>query len=172
LGNSPLDMQKVFNLIVVQALLSTIAGILISKMSLVGKLGIFFIYKDYGMLKIWWKAALIIFAFQLLFIFLFWLLKQLFGKSATPLLVLLLGIGGLGAYFTYQEFHATSYRLMRSQFHAGGYLVWVGYAISCLFFMFSKSTKKVEPIAITPSTTPTPPPSSMVEHPDQRPLEG
>jgi hypothetical protein len=161
-------MQKFLNLVFVQALLSTIAGILLSKMSLVGKVGIFFLYKDYALLKVWWKAALVIFALQLLFILVFWMMKSLFGRSSTLILLLFLGIGALGAYITYQEFTSTSYRLMKSTFHLGGYLIWVGYAISCIYFMWSRQKKKVE--ALPSEEVPLAP--RIVEDPHQKPLEG
>ena len=47
-------MKNVTILGLVQALLSLISGILISKMSFIGKIGISTMYREYTIFKTWW----------------------------------------------------------------------------------------------------------------------
>lgn len=141
--NSKREMKGLGTLIAIQALLSTISGVLVSQMSLVGKVGISVLYSEYGIFRIWWKTAILLFAIQLVLIFVLWLIKQLLGRRlalATLLLVLLFGL--VGAYFTYLDFTTTSHRLMKESFHSGGYLFWGAWALSCLYFMIARRSKK------------------------------
>ena len=43
-----------------------------------------------------------------------------------------------GAYVTYLDFTETSHRLLRADFHRGGYLVWVAAGVTCLWFLFER----------------------------------
>ncbi|GGC40926.1 hypothetical protein GCM10011386_36190 [Parapedobacter defluvii] len=136
-------MKGLSTLIAVQALLSTISGVLVSQMSFIGKVGISVLYNEYGIFKIWWKTAILLFAVQLILIAVLWLIKRLLGRRialATFLLVLLFGL--VGAYFTYLDFTTTSHRLMKETFHSGAYLFWGAWAVSCLYFMIVRRGKK------------------------------
>lgn len=140
-------MKGLSTLITLQALLSTVSGIMMSKMSLVGKVSIYFLYRDYGVLKIWWKTALILFGVQLLLIFVLWLSKKLLSTIASRIvavLFILLILGG--TYLTYLDFTNTSHRYLNQQFHIGAYLVWVAAAITCVFFIFVKIKRNLTPI--------------------------
>lgn len=125
-------------------------------MSFVGKVGIRVLYSEYGIFRIWWKTAVLLFALQLILIFVLWLVKRLLGQRlalATILLILLFGL--IGAYFTYLDFTTTSHRLMKESFHSGGYLFWGSWSLSCLYFMIApRSKKRVAEVTTEPPTEP------------------
>lgn len=132
-------MKGLSTLITFQALLSTISGVLISNMSFIGKMGIFFVYRDYAILKSWWKTAILLFCVQLLIIFVLWLSKRVISNIAGTLIAILFLLGiGYGAYITYLDFTTTSHKLMKTEFHMGGYLFWIATAITCFYFIFAK----------------------------------
>ncbi len=146
-GREPGMMKGLSTLITLQALLATISGIMMANMSLMGKVGIFFFYRDYAILKVWWKTALLLFGLQLLLIFVLWLSKRLLSKIGGLLVALLfLALIIVGAYFTYLDFTTTSHRYLRSEFHIGGYLFWAAGAITCLYFLFVKIKRNLTPI--------------------------
>lgn len=143
LPNNKRDMKGLGTLIAVQALLATISGILMSQMSLIGKMGISVLYSEYGIFKIWWKTAILLFVVQLVLIFVLWLIKRLLGRrlaTAVTLLVLLFGL--VGTYFTYVDFTTTSHRMLKENFHNGGYLFWGSWTLSCLYFMIVPFRRK------------------------------
>ncbi len=129
-------MKGLSTVIAIQALLSTIAGVLLSQMSFIGRVGISVMYREYGIFKIWWKTAVLLFAVQLVLTLVLWLVKKLLGRrlaQATLLLFLLFGL--VGAYFTYLDFTTTNHRLMKVNFHAGVYLFWGTWILACVYFM-------------------------------------
>ncbi|SEK96848.1 hypothetical protein [Parapedobacter koreensis] len=129
-------MKGLGTLVAIQALLATISGVLISQMSLVGRVGISVLYNQYGVFKIWWKTALLLFAIQLVLVLALWLTKRLLGRKLAFVVLLLILVFGLsGAYFTYLDFTTTTHRLMQANFHAGGYLFWGTWGLTCLYFM-------------------------------------
>ncbi len=143
-------MKGLSTVIALQALLSTISGVLLSQMSFVGKVGISIMYSEYGVFKIWWKTALLLFGVQLALLVVLWLVKKLLGRRlafATFLLFLLFAL--VGAYFTYLDFTTTSHRLMKANFHAGVYLFWATWLLVCLYFMIvpHKRQRRTEPMA-------------------------
>lgn len=149
-------MKGLGTLIAVQALLSTISGILMSQMSLIGKVGISVLYSEYGIFKIWWKTAILLFVIQLVLIFALWLIKRLLGRRlavTATLLVLLFGL--VGAYFTYVDFTTTSHRMLKETFHSGGYLFWGSWSLSCLYFMIvPRRGKRVSEVTTEPPAEP------------------
>jgi len=155
-------MKGLSTLIATQALLSTISGVLVSQMSMVGKLGISVLYSEYGIFKIWWKTAILLFAVQLVLIAVLWLIKWLLGRRlALVTLLLALVFGLVGAYFTYLDFTTTSHRFMKESFHSGGYLFWGAWALSCLYFMIvsrgkKRSTEKFEEPSVDPVSSSAP----------------
>lgn len=139
-------MKKLLNLILLQGIISLISGILLSKMSLVGKIGITVAYTEYAILKSWWKAALVVFAIQLIIMAILYVSKRfMLYKTFVIINLVLIIIGLLGVFFTYIDFTTTSHKYMNSKFHTGGYLVWLGWFINCIyFFIFSVKPKPVE----------------------------
>lgn len=123
-------------LILIQSTLSLISGILVSKMSFLGKVGISLIYREYSILKVWWKAAILFFAIQLFVIFALSVVKRVYNVKTTRLVAITLFIFGLlGIYLTYIDFTETSHKMLNSSFHAGFYLFWVSFFVTCAYFM-------------------------------------
>ncbi len=129
-------MKGLSTVVAIQALLSTISGVLLSQMSFVGKVGISVMYREYGLFKIWWKAALLLFTIQLALLLVLWLVKRLLGRRlAVAAFLLFLLFGLVGAYFTYLDFTTTNTRMMKGDFHAGVYLFWGTWVLLCIYFM-------------------------------------
>ena len=140
-------MKNVTILGLAQALLSLISGVLISKMSFIGKIGISTMYREYIIFKTWWKTALLLLVIQLVLIAVLQLFRTKVSVSFSRLLAfLLIVLGGIGAYFTYIDFTTTSHKMMRLSFHLGFYLFWVGWFITCFYYLLFKKKKKEDNI--------------------------
>jgi len=145
--------KNIFILVLIQAVLAVIMAFLISKMSFIGRMGITFMYKEYLILKSPWKTALLIFVIQLFFIAILAFFKFFTpNKIANTMALFGIIIGLIAAYFTYLDFTTTSHKYMRSNFHMGGYLFWVAWVFSSIFFLFLKKKK----VALTELETTTP----------------
>lgn len=150
-------MKNISILALIQAILALICGILMSKMSFIGRMGINFLHRDYLIFKTWWKTALAILAIQLILILILVVARSLSSSKVNRLICLLFLIFGLiGAYATYIDFTTTTHKMMKGSFHSGGYLFWFGWLISCLYFMISSSKKKVLLSDLPISATKTP----------------
>ena len=131
-------------LILIQAIISLISGILLSKMSLIGKIGVSTVYSEYGFMKQWYKGFAAVFALQLFLIALLWIVKRLTSyKNFSIVNLVLIILGLLGLFFTYIDFTNTSHKYMNNQFHWGGYLFWIGWFVSCFYFFFARVKPKV-----------------------------
>jgi hypothetical protein len=117
--------------------LSGIGGYLLSKASLVGRVGISLFYKEYKFLKVWWQGGLVIFvAWMLLFVLQGLAQRRLAPKKARIVQVAAILIALIGFYFTYQDFqHTMSHRLLGERFHLGGYLFWLGWIIVSMYYL-------------------------------------
>ncbi len=134
-------------LILIQIIFSLISGIMISKMSFIGKIGISLVYREYSIFKTWWKTALAIFLIMLVLNLIFISCKKLFStKSVRFVAFILIIIGILGSIYTYYDFTSTSHKYMKSSFHFGGYLFWINWFFTCFYFLFSKNKNKPETI--------------------------
>ncbi|HWJ03125.1 MAG TPA: cytochrome d ubiquinol oxidase subunit II [Verrucomicrobiae bacterium] len=120
--------------------LAVLCGYLLSKASLVGKVGITLIYKEYSFLKVWWQGALAVFACWLLLFFIQgWAQRNAKGSNAVLPHIAALVLAAIGLFFTYQDFsNNLSHRLLGERFHLGGYLFWVGWMIISLAYLFRK----------------------------------
>lgn len=131
-------MKKIHFLILVQLLSSCISGLLISKMSLIGRVGIHLAFREYLVFRSWWLTALLLFGFQLLIIFLISFLKQFLNEERTKKSIyLLIILAILGLIFSYIDFTTTTHKLMKGNFHSGFYLFFISWIGSCVFFLFS-----------------------------------
>ncbi len=153
-------MKNISILALVQAILALICGILMSKMSFIGRMGINFLHRDYLIFKTWWKTAILIFAIQLILILILVVARSLSPSKVNRLICILFVVFGLiGAYATYIDFTTTTHKMMKGSFHSGGYLFWFGWLISCSYFLFSSTKKKVLlsqlPISESPSASDT-----------------
>ncbi len=145
-------MKRVFNLILFQGILSLISGVLFSQMSFIGRLGISVSHQEYTLLKTWWKAALVVFAIQLFLIIVLGINRKLNNFKSfliVDLVFIIIGLLGLG--YTYWDFTETSHKYMNANFHWGGYLVWIGWFITCFYFLFF-GFKSKEKIITSPPT--------------------
>lgn len=126
------------------AALSMASGYLMSESTWVGKVGISLFHKGYNLTKIWWQGAIAVFIIYLLFFFLHLFLHNKLPVIAAKILHFLFLLAAVaGLYFTYDDFQNDfSHRLLGHHFHFGFYLVWVGWMMVCLFFLFSKRKKK------------------------------
>ena len=117
--------------------LSCVAGYVLSKASLVGRVGISLFYKQYRFLKVWWQAGLLVFIVWLLLFFLQgWANKKYVREKAKLIHVGSILVGVVGLYFTYQDFrHTISHRWLGERFHLGGYLFWLGWIMIGVFYL-------------------------------------
>lgn len=128
-------------LLAAQALLCLLSSYLISKISLIGKIGIAVFYKEYKWLRSGWKTFLFLFIAQLLVIGILYLLHRKRPKKTTVYTsvgILLLAVVGL--WFTYNDFlHTYSHRLLKERFHMGFYIFWLGMIGTCVFFLVASA---------------------------------
>lgn len=130
-------------LILIQAIISLVAGILLSKMSLVGRIGVSTVYTEYAFMKHWYKGFAVVFIVQLLLIAILWAVKRTTTYKNFSLVNLIFVIIGLiGLLYTFYDFTSTSHKYMNSQFHTGGYLFWAGWFVTCIFFFFARVKPK------------------------------
>jgi len=146
--NSPpfrADTGKYLMLLVILLLLSSISGYLMSKPSLVGRVGIDLFYREYRFLSVWWKGALSVF----IVLFLLTLIQGMIhfrvrkGRSVLfQVLFLLLAVGGF--IITYMDFHSDrTHRWLRDRFHIGVYLFWCGWALVSIFYLLSPKKRLI-----------------------------
>lgn len=130
-------------LIVFLAALAALSGYLMSKASFIGRLGMTFVYKEYGFLKTWWKGALAVFVVWMILLIIQAIVERKISKQAAAIIhiiFILLALAGL--YFTYSDFqHTTTHRWLKEKFHIGAYLFWLGWIIISVFCMVQKRKK-------------------------------
>ena len=137
-------MKRRVYLFLLLALLSVASGMLMSYASWLGRVGITFFHKEYNFLKIWWQGAVGVF---LIFVVLFYMQHVISAKlpalqaKITHSFLFIMSAGCL--YFTHYDFrHTLSHRILGWRFHYGFYLIWIGWAIICLFYIFGKTMPK------------------------------
>ena len=110
-------MKKYLNLILIQVVLSIISGILIYKMSLIGRIGIHLLFRKYMIFRSLVENSIII-TFDTRYINIYTCLCkkfQLQKESSRINYIMVLG-GIIGLFATYLDFTITSHRLMKNQF--------------------------------------------------------
>ena len=130
-------MKKALYLAIFQLVLSAVSAYLLSKMSFVGRLGINLFHKEYKILKSPVETFFLVFAIEILAIIILQTVYTLFNKKITNLtavLMLLIGIAGLG--FTVYDFtYEFSHKLLKTKFHIGFYLIWIGIIITSIYYL-------------------------------------
>lgn len=130
-------------MIVFLAALAALSGYLMSKASFIGRLGMTFVYKEYGFLKTWWKGALAVFVVWMILLIIQAIVERKLSKQAAAIIhiiFILLALAGL--YFTYSDFqHTTTHRWLKEKFHIGAYLFWLGWIIISVFCMVQQRKK-------------------------------
>jgi len=128
--------KKLITLNAILVTLAVIIGWTLSKASLVGKVGIHFLHREYAFLNSWWKGAL--------FVWVVWLVLEIIQyriwkrnrrnvNLAVQAIFIFLAV--LGLYYTYLDFRTFSHGLLGDRFHIGGYRFWMGWGIISIFFM-------------------------------------
>ena len=130
-------MKRSTTLILFLVALSVMSGYLLSKPSLVGRVGISLFYTEYHFLKTWWKGAFVVLVVLMMVYAMQELLqRRLVKKSAGMLHTGMLVAGVIGMYSTYYDFrHTLSHRLLGERFHIGAYLFWIGWVIISGYFL-------------------------------------
>src|ERR1700760_3929296 len=97
--------RRIFVLVASQLLLCWLETYLISKISLIGKIGIATVYKEYHWLRIFWKTYLILSLLQLAVILTLYVIEKRSAKKITNLISTTLFVAGLlGLILTFQDF--------------------------------------------------------------------
>lgn len=130
-------------LILIQVIVSLVSGILLSKMSLIGRIGVSTVYSEYGFMKHWYKGFAAVLLIQMLLMAVLWIVKRAASyKNFSIVNLVFIIVGLLGLLYTFYDFTSTSHKYMNSQFHWGGYLVWAGWFITSFFFFFARVKPK------------------------------
>jgi hypothetical protein len=139
-------VKKFLPLILFLLILSSLSGYLMSKPSLVGKIGIDVFYKQYQFLKIWWQGALLVFITWMILLALQFLAQQkLSSRNARIIHIAAIFLALTGLYFTWNDFQETNtHRWLKERFHIGAYLFWIGWMLISSFLIFHKNSKEVE----------------------------
>lgn len=146
-------MRRNLPFVLFLAILSMIAGYLLSKMSWIGRVGINLLHREYKFLKVWYKGAAVIFLTWMVFFGLqSWAQKKLSATGARMVHIVALLAAVAGLYITYRDFRSDfSHGLLKERFHLGAYLFWIGWMSISLFFLTKPAT-----------TTPLPPDQSRL----------
>lgn len=97
-------------------------------------------HHEYSFLKVWYKAAAVVFAVLLLLHGIGAAIKKyLSTRTSKVYYIIVLIVAAAGLYLTYRDFHSDfSHRLLNENFHLGAYLFWAGWISSSLFYMAIK----------------------------------
>lgn len=138
-------MRRTPILITVQGLLCLLQVYLVSKISLIGKVGIALFYKEYRIFRSGWKTFLLFFGLQLLVIVLLQIMEKRGPAKRTIFTATVIGIIAIvGLLFTFIDFQYTySHRLLKERFHLGFYLFWLCMMGTCVVYIISNWQKRV-----------------------------
>jgi hypothetical protein len=129
-------IKKLISLNAILLPLAIIIGWTLSKASLVGKVGIHILHREYAFLNSWWKGAL--------FVWVVWLVLEIiqyriWKRNRRNINLILqatfIFLAALGLYYTYLDFRTFSHGLLGDRFHIGGYLFWIGWCAISIFFI-------------------------------------
>ena len=128
---------RIYLLVLSQLLLCWLEAYLISKISLIGRVGIATIHKEYRILRSGWKTFLLLFSIQMAIIATLYILRKKYPKKITTLAAsVLLMLAFIGLLTTLEDFlHTYTHRLLKERFHLGFYIFWLSWIGSCLFFL-------------------------------------
>lgn len=133
-------MKRTGPFVLLLAGVSVLSGYLLSKASLVGRVGINLFYKEYKFLKTWWQGAAVVFGVLLLLLLIQGIIQRQARRSTANWLhgaLLLAAVAGL--YLTYSDFrNTTNHRLLGERFHLGAYLFWIGWMMISLFYLVQR----------------------------------
>jgi len=128
--------KKLISLNAILIPLAYITGWTLSRATLVGKVGIHFLHREYTFLNSWWKGGLFILGVWVILEIIHYQVWKRFRHNinlAFQTSFLILAVFGL--YFTYLDFKTFSHGLLGVRFHIGGYLFWIGWFIISIYFI-------------------------------------
>ena len=132
--------KRIITLNAILVPLAIIAGWTLSKASLVGKVGINVLHREYQFLNSWWKGALLIWVIWLVLeIVQYQILKRYRRSINLTIQAAFIFLAVLGIYYTYLDFKTFSHGILGDRFHIGGYLFWIGWCIISIFFIKLRS---------------------------------
>jgi hypothetical protein len=135
-------VKKLFSLNVLLIPLAVIVGWTLSKASLIGKVGIHILHREYMFLNSWWKGALLIWGVWVVFEIIQFIVWKRYRRNinlAVQTSCIVLAI--LGLFYTYLDFRTFSHGILGERFHIGGYLFWIGWCIISIFFIKLQNDK-------------------------------
>ncbi|MGE9314121.1 cytochrome d ubiquinol oxidase subunit II [Niabella sp. CJ426] len=123
--------------------LSLLSGNLTAGVSLVGKIGISFFYKQFSFFQSWWQSSLVCLALMLVVgAILYFIDRSTNGLKRKIVLIACFLIFLTGLYFTFSDFRTDlAHRWLGERFHVGVYLYWIGFGIISLFFALTEKKK-------------------------------
>lgn len=129
----------------VLAVLSVVSGNLMTESRWIAKVGISLFHKDFNFTKVWWQGAIAVFILQLIFFGIHTVIYRTMHITLGRVIhVLLFLIAATALYLNYDDFQDDmSHRWLGHHFHAGFYLIWIGWMTTAIYFLFS-AKKKVE----------------------------
>ena len=137
-------VKKIISLNAILVPLAAIAGWTLSKATIVGKVGIHFLHREYAFLNSWWKGALFVWVVWIILEIIQYRIWKRYRRNinlAVQASFIFLAV--LGLYFTYLDFRSFSHGLLGERFHIGGYLFWIGWSIISIFFIKLRNDKIV-----------------------------
>lgn len=138
--------KKIISLNAILAPLAVIVGWTLSKATIIGKVGIHFLHREYIFLNSWWKAALFVWCVWLILeIIQYRVWKRNRRNINLAIQATFIFLAVLGLYFTYLDFRTFSHGLLGDRFHLGGYLFWIGWCIISIFFIKLRNDKIATP---------------------------
>lgn len=128
-------MIRISSFVLFLAALALLSGYLMSKASLIGRLGMTFIFEEYAFLKIWWQGALAVFAaWMFLLLIQSTISMKISRQKARFIHFSFIVLALVGLYFTFTDFQTTTtHRWLKERFHLGAYLFWFGWIIISIF---------------------------------------
>lgn len=128
--------KKIISLNAVLVLLAVIIGWTLSKATLIGKVGIHVLHREYMFLNSWWKGALLVWGVWIVLEIIQYRIWKRYPRNINLVIqTSFIFLAVLGLYFTYIDFRTFSHGLLGDRFHIGGYLFWIGWGIISLFFI-------------------------------------
>ena len=128
--------KKLLTLNAILIPLAIIIGWTLSKATIIGKVGIHLLHREYAFLNSWWKGALLVWGVWLVLEIIQYRIWKSNRRNINLMLqatFILLAV--LGLYFTYLDFRTFSHGLLGDRFHIGGYLFWIGWCMISIYFI-------------------------------------
>ena len=137
-------LKRGTGMLIFLAALSVVAGYLLSKVSIVGRMGMKIFYKEYLFLRSWWKDTLLMFVvLMILFSVHGYLQQKLPWNRSNKVFMISVVLALAGLYLSYDDFrHTLSHHLLGERFHIGVYLFWIGWIVTGLYYIVHNALDK------------------------------